>query len=430
MGRRNILIIYPRWPKIPQQTEFHLPPHGPVCMAASIPDDYEIEFIDENVQSLPLRIETDLVFLSVMLTCQLPRALEIAALVRRQGIKVVAGGIAAMLHAEEVRQHVDACFLGETEGGRLGVLLADWERDDLKDVYDFMQDQPDIESVGPARRDILNYDFYSYRGLRMVDLVHASRGCRFNCFPCATAYLGGRRFRPRPLEKVVEEVGLIDNDRLFFVDNSLAQDRDWVMALFDAIGPLKRHWISHPILDEEEVVKKAAAAGCWYVYQAIFDTSDVIRNRVKRLKDHGIGVEAAVLLGTDNQDEDYIRKLVDFLLEIDVDMAEFSILTPFPHTPVTAKLDSERRILHRDWRQYTTTNVCFVPKHMSCEKLQEMYSYAWRAFYQDMSAQLRMARLFANISRNDRVETGPVPSEVKRIRGWGGDAGKKALNGA
>jgi len=37
-----------------------------------------------------------------------------------------------------------------------------------------------------------------YRGVQMVDLVHASRGCRFNCFPCCVRYLGGRSFRPRP----------------------------------------------------------------------------------------------------------------------------------------------------------------------------------------------------------------------------------------
>ena len=47
-------------------------------------------------------------------------------------------------------------------------------------------------------RDILKRDLYNYRGIQMVDLVHASRGCRFNCFPCCTPYLGGRRFRPRP----------------------------------------------------------------------------------------------------------------------------------------------------------------------------------------------------------------------------------------
>jgi hypothetical protein len=31
-------LIYPRWPKLPEQTEFHLPPHGPVLFSASVPN--------------------------------------------------------------------------------------------------------------------------------------------------------------------------------------------------------------------------------------------------------------------------------------------------------------------------------------------------------------------------------------------------------
>lgn len=231
----------------------------------------------------------------------------------------------------------------------------------------------------------------------MVDLFHASRGCKFNCFPCSTAFLGGRQFRPRPIDRVIEELEGIKNNRLFFVDNSLAQDRDWLLELFTAIAPLKKKFVSHPILDDDEVLAKAAEAGAWYVYQAIFDTSDVMRNRVKRLKEYGIGVEAAVLLGPDNQDADYIKRLVDFLLEIDVDMAEFSILTPFPHTPVTKQFEEQGRILHRDWGRYNTAEVVFKPKHMTPDELQEMYHYAWDTFYKDMSQSLRMSRLFMQV---------------------------------
>ncbi len=397
-------LVYPRWPKLPEQTEFHLPPHGPVCLAATIPDEYEIRFIDENVDALDLEAGTDLVVLSIMLTCQLPRAFEIAAEYRARGIPVIAGGISAMLHAEEVAGHVDSLFLGEAEHGRFAKVLADWKDGQLKPVYDYFLDHPPIESVGPARRDILNWERYTYRGARMVDLVHASRGCRFNCFPCCTAYLGGRRFRPRPLDRVVEEIAGIHHNRLFLVDNSLAQDREWVLNLFSALKPLKKKWISHPILDEDYVMAQAADAGCWYVYQAVFDTSDVIRNRVNRLKDNGIGVEAAVLLGTDNQDEDYIKRLVDFLLEINVDMAEFTILTPFPHTPVTAKLELDGRILHRNWGRYTTAEVCFQPKHMTPDRLQEMYHYAWQSFFKDMSRSLRMARLFQQVIRKEMAD--------------------------
>lgn len=78
----------------------------------------------------------------------------------------------------------------------------------------------------------------------------------------------------------------------------------------------------------------AAKAGAWYVYQAIYDTSDYIKDRIKRYHDHGIGVEGTILLGLDNQTEDDIKRLIDFLGEIDLDLAEFTVLTPFPHTKV------------------------------------------------------------------------------------------------
>ncbi len=414
----KIGLIYPKWPKLPEQTEFHLPPHGPVCLAATIPEDYEIIFIDENVEPIPENIDVDVVALSMMLTCQIPRGKEIAKHFRKKGIKVISGGIATMLHAKEVSTFVDSVFLGEAEDGRFERTLRDWEAGKLKPIYDYFRNHPPIESIGPARRDILKKELYTYRGIRMVDLVHASRGCKFNCFPCCTAYLGGRVFRPRPLDKVVEEMAQIDNNRLFIVDNSLAQDKKWLLELFEAIKPLKKKWISHPMLDDEEVISKAAEAGCWYVYQAVIDTSEVIRDRIKRLKDHGIGVEAAVLLGTDNQDEDYIKRLVDFLLEIDVDMAEFTILTPFPHTPITAKYEREGRILHKDWSKYTTAEVCFIPKRMSPEKLKEMYIYAWRTFYKDEPQELKMARLFFKVVQKEIQDGTYKPARLTPRRRW------------
>ena len=413
-----VSLIYPKWNKIPEQTEFHLPPHGPVCVAACVPEEYELTFIDENVDDIDFGADVDVVLVSMMLTCQLPRGKEIIAKFRELGKPVIIGGIAAMLHSEELYGVADSIFLGETEDGRLAGVLNDVENGQLKDKYDYFHDFPPIDSVGPARRSILHAERYVYRGVKMVDLVHASRGCRFNCFPCATAFLGGRQFRPRPVDTVVKELAAIDNNRIFLVDNSLAQDRQWVMDLFEGIKPLKKKWISHPILDEEAVVKKAAEAGCWYVYQAVFDTSDVIRDRVKRLKDHGIGVEAAVLLGTDNQDADYIKRLVDFLLEIDIDMAEFSILTPFPHAPVTEKYAKEGRILHTDWNRYTTAEVVYQPKLMTPEVLQEMYHYAWDNFYKEMPQSLRMARLFADVVRKEMDDGSYVPRHLSANRSW------------
>ncbi len=416
----HLKLVYPRWPKLKNQPEFHLPPHGPVCFAATVPDGVGLTFCDENVQPLDLEDTPDLVALSVMLTCQMPRAFEIADGYRARGVPVILGGIGTMLHADEAARHADAVFLGEAEGRFEGV-LEDFRAGRLRPRYDYLTDFPDAALIGTARRGILERDRYAFRGLQMVDLVHASRGCRFNCFPCCTPFLGGRRFRPRPIDRVVEEVAGIDNNRLFFVDNSLAQDDAWEKDLFRALAPLKKKWVSHPIKDDDEILDLAAKAGCWYVYQAIVDTSDYIRRRIRRLKDHGIGVEGTIILGTDDHDEDGIRRLVDFLLEIELDLAEFTVLTPFPHTPIRAQLEAQGRILHNRWIEYTGDTVVFQPAQMSPEKLQEMYEYAWSAFYRDLTKEVKMGRLFMKVIGKEVADGTYRPARRPR-RAWAGRA--------
>ena len=392
----KLKIVYPSWPKLERQTEFHLPPHGPVVFAATVPEDVDIIFEDDNVEQINFDEHVDLAAISTMLTCQLPRAFEIAAEFRARNVPVIFGGISTILHSEEVAQHADSVFLGETEGS-FSKVLEDFENGRLQPVYDYMNDQPDIGLIGPARRDILKRELYNYRGVQMLDLVHASRGCKFDCFPCCSGFLGGRKFRPRPIDKVIAEMEQIPNNRLFIVDNSLAQDRDWLIELFTAMKPLKKKWVSHPILYDEEVLKLASEAGCWYVYQAIFDTSDMIRDRIKMLKDFEIGIEGTIILGLDDQDVDYIKRLVDFLCENEVDVAEFTILTPFPHSPIREQMEKDGRILHNNWIEYSADKVVFQPLKMTPDELQDVYYYAWDTFYADSGYELRMGQLFQKL---------------------------------
>ncbi|MFA4830302.1 MAG: cobalamin B12-binding domain-containing protein, partial [Thermodesulfovibrionales bacterium] len=150
----KIKLIYPRWPKLNRQTEFHLPPHGPICFAAAIPGGIEISFCDENVQQIDFNEKADLVAISAMLTCQIPRAWEIADQYRANGIPVIFGGIGTMLHSEETMQHADSVFLGEAEG-RFAEVMDDLSKNKLKKVYNYLRDFPDMQLVGPARRSIL-----------------------------------------------------------------------------------------------------------------------------------------------------------------------------------------------------------------------------------------------------------------------------------
>jgi radical SAM superfamily enzyme YgiQ (UPF0313 family) len=200
---------------------------------------------------------------------------------------------------------------------------------------------------------------------------------------------------------VVAEIAAIDNNRLFLVDNSLAQDTKWEMDLFREMIPLKKNWCSHPIEDKPEVLELAARAGAWYVYQAVFDTSDYIKERIKRYHDHGIGVEGTILLGLDTHTEDFIKRLVDFLLEIELDLAEFTVLTPFPHTQAYTELSRQNRIISHDWNDYSADRVVFQPKNMSPERLQTLLDYAWNTFYQDEPQPIKMAKLFKQVVKRE-----------------------------
>lgn len=392
----KLKLIYPKWKKLPGQTTFNLPPHGPVVFAATLPEEVEVSFTDENVEDLDMDEQCDVVAISMMLTTQVKRGWAIADAYRAKGIPVMFGGISTMLHAEETLQHADSIFLGESEG-RSAQVIEDLKNGKLKKVYNYMGNQPDIALVGPARRDLYKRELYNHKGVQMVDLFHASRGCRFSCYPCAVSYLGGRCFRPRPIDKTIADLETIDNNRLFIVDNSLAQNKQWEMDLFREMIPLKKKWISHTIEDDPQVLDLAAQAGAWYVYQAVYDTSDYIKERVKRYHDYGIGVEGTILFGLDNQTEDDILRLIDFLLKIDLDLAEFTILAPFPHTKAYDDLMRQGRIFDHDWDHYNAGQVVYQPKNMSPERLQELYEYAWKAFYQDETQEEKMFKLFTNV---------------------------------
>jgi radical SAM superfamily enzyme YgiQ (UPF0313 family) len=396
-------LIYPKWTRLEGQTHFILPPLGPAAFAATLPEDVTVDFIDENLQPINFEDTADLVGISVMISAQIRRGWEIADEYRRRGVMVIFGGIATMLHAEETMEHADSVFLGEAEG-RMEAVVKDFKEGRIKKLYDYLPYPPDISLVGTARRDILNEDLYYHKGIRMVDLFQASRGCRFNCFPCAASFLGGRKFRPRPFDKVAEELDSIENNRLFVVDNSLAQDKEWEKELFRLMIPFKKNWCSHPIDDDPEILELAAQAGAWYVYQAVIDDSDFIRNRIRHYHDFGIAVEATVLLGTDDQSEDDILRLVDFLLEVNLDLAEFTVLTPFRHTKVWEDMERDGRIIDRNWNNYNAGKVVFKPRQMSPDRLQELYFYAWEKFYQHETQEQKMFKMILRVIEKERKQ--------------------------
>ena len=394
----RFLFVFPEWPKLPGQTPFNLPPLGVLQAAACLPEEIDVKVINENVEPIDFAADCDLVGISILLSCQAPRAYEIAQAFRERGKVVVLGGLHVTLCPEEATQHADAIVWGEGEG-LIQQLVADFQVGRLKKSYR-REGFPDLAKAPLPRRELHDKKrFYSYKGWELVDLVETSRGCRFNCYPCCTPFLGGRQHRLKPMDRVLADVQRC-SDLLFIIDNSLEQNVDYERELFRSLAGCGKRWISHPITCEPDVLDLAQKAGCWYVYHVIFNISDKIKDRIQMYQDHGIAVEGTILLGLDWHTESFIRRLIDFLLTLDLDMAEFTVLTPFPHTEAHQQLERENRIVDRDWRHYNASTVVYQPRHMSPEKLQQLYDLAWKEFYRHESQTIKMAKLFLQVVRS------------------------------
>ncbi|MBI4676866.1 MAG: cobalamin B12-binding domain-containing protein [Elusimicrobia bacterium] len=391
----RIKLVYPAWKRLRQQTPFILPPLGLAVVAALTPAGHEVSLADENAGPIDLDDRPDLVGVGAMLTCQLSRAYEIADHYRSRGVPVAMGGVAATCVGGEARKHADAVVLGEAEGVWPSA-VSDASQGRLQPVYRREGFASGREIPSP-RRDLLAGGEYSYRGLRMVDLVETARGCRMGCFPCVVSGFSGKGFRPRDLGAVAVELAAIPNDRLYIVDNALEQDEIHERALFETLKASGKRWVGHCVSSSPELARLAAQAGCWYVYQAVVSLSDGFRRKVRAFHEVGIGVEATVLLGVDSHGPGIFRRMVDYLLEAGVEIAEFTVMTPFPGTAVFDEMKRSGRLIHEDWSRYNAEEAVFCPAKMTPEALEEGCQWAWREFYKEDPQRARMARLLRRV---------------------------------
>src|SRR5207245_4070749 len=64
-----------------------------------------------------------------------------------------------------------------------------------------------------------------------------------------------------------------------------------------------------------------------------------------------------------------------------VETATFHILTPYPGTALFQRMETEGRILHRNWDLYDTRHVVFRTRQMTAATLESGYWRAYRDFY-------------------------------------------------
>lgn len=359
-----------------------------LTVAAETPPDVDVTIVDEQVEPIPWDADADLVGITCM-TALAPRAYEIAARFRARGIPVVLGGMHPTLCPDEAIQYADAVLAGEAEGLWTRV-VEDARAHRMSGIY--RQDAlPSLDGLKRPPRHLLDPKKYA-----TVHAVQATRGCPHGCDFCAVSAFNRQTQRRRPVTEVVAEVATIPDRFMIFVDDNLTADRDYAAALFRALKPLNKWWITQSTLaiaDDPAFVKLAADAGCKGLFVGLetfspenlesvnkgFNRVREYRDAIRLLHSHGIAVEAGIVFGFDGDDAAVFASTMRILDELQIDVVQVSIFTPLPGTPRHAAMQA--RLTDTDWSHYDFHRVVFEPRRMTAQDLQAGHDWVTHQFY-------------------------------------------------
>jgi radical SAM superfamily enzyme YgiQ (UPF0313 family) len=142
---------------------------------------------------------------------------------------------------------------------------------------------------------------------------------------------------------------------------------------------------------------------------------------IDTLQSRGVSVNGCFILGLDAHTPDVFAEVLEFVRASGLAEVQYTVLTPFPGTPLYARLRREGRLIREGlWDRWTLFDVTFVPKRMTVEEhetglrwlFEETYSRpATEARLQGFVAQRRDARLAAHrtVARHAGEPAVPVP---------------------
>lgn len=343
---------------------------------------------------------------------QYPRAMDIARQLRAEGIQVVIGGFhvsgcLAMLPTmpADLQEALDlgiTLFAGELEG-RLAELLEAAYRNELRPLYNYMQDLPLLEGVPvpylPAR--------LIKRTASTRTSFDAGRGCPFLCSFCTIINVQGRRSRHRTaddVERIVCANAAQGVNNFFISDDNFARNQDWE-AIFDRLSKLREEkglkiriiiqvdTMSHRI---PRFIEKASSAGVDRVFIGLENINPEAlkearkgQNRITEYRAmlqawHSIGAltYAGYILGFPNDTPETIERDIRIIQrELPVDLLEFFILTPLPGSQDHKELYLKGVAMDPDMNKYDLEHVTTAHPRMSKEELQATYRKAWDLYY-------------------------------------------------
>jgi radical SAM superfamily enzyme YgiQ (UPF0313 family) len=361
-------------------------------LAAYIPPvlHADVQIIDEGIEEIDPNLTADLIGMTVI-TGSSRRAYELADRFRSRGIPVVLGGPHITLIPEDAAPHADSLVVGYAEDA-WPQLLRDFAAGSMKPRYD------QAPNLSLANRPLPRRELMKKQHYLTTHVFEATRACVHSCDFCVVPTAWGIKPYLKPVEDVVADIKGYWAKKIIFIDLNLISDRDHAARLFEALIPLKVNWfgLSTTLLAKDvPLLELAARSGCTGLlmgFESItpenlkrslkgFNSPSNYKDLTSLLHKYGITLMACFTFGLDGDTPDIFMQTARFAIDAGIDLPRYAIVTPFPNTGLYKRLESEGRILTKNWELYDAQHVVFQPRQMTPQELYTGHEKAWKYTY-------------------------------------------------
>jgi len=414
----KLLLINPRYPEsfwsfkwavdevLPGKRAIN-PPLGLATLAALCPPQWQVAIVDENVESVPLAPDADIVGVCGM-GVQFARQQELIAWYRSRGYYTVAGGSFASLCPERYAGQAHTVVAGEAEY-IWKTFCADFERGRPQPLYREEGTVRLADSPTP-RFDLLKIAAYTTATLQF------SRGCPYLCEFCDIIVMFGRKPRHKTLPQIERELDALlaaGARNVFFVDDNLIGHRTVARDLLRFLVEYQRRRdyplrlgteVSLNLAQDEELLSLFRDAGFSWVFVGIEssdpqtlkqtrktqNTHEDVLTSVRRLYKYGLDVLAGFIVGFDADTPRTFEHQYRFVVDSGIQAAMVGLLTALPKTPLYARLEAEGRLRPVEGTDNTKPSTNVVPKAMRYDELIAGYEALYRRLTADGAIAMRI----------------------------------------
>ena len=358
---------------------------GLLCIAAMIPEHIDIEFYDENMETLNLDQEFDLVAIGGN-TGQMDRALAICDQLSARGIPMVVGGPAVTTFPDQYTRRGVHVILGEGEL-LFQQFLEDYLRGEAQQIY---RQNESKKFVNLMELPLPRYDLAAKYPYSMVG-IQITRGCPYDCSFCQVTRIYGTQYRRKTIRQGIEEIKLVKklwgDSFLFFYDDNPFFNTKFAIELFTQIHEEKiilGRWGANAnvtLYKETELIdlmtKQGPISFLGIGLEALSpEVLETINNSMKvkhldeyelaiqEFKKKGINPVGYFMYGFEGSKKEDLKEIVDFCLRNELDSV-LTRVTPLPGTLLYEGLKIEYEQTQRPIRKSDFAEFGLIRKYFN-----------------------------------------------------------------